>query len=167
MVFSRKFCPVPLEQQPLEEYTSLILSRFFSLPAKEVKAYFLWLFLLSISFMFLGNLLFFPDTIVFYLDIRKFFILVIMSDSLILLIIMRLYFSWSYVSKRLLSAIVFYEESGWYDGQIWVKTTDVLMQDRLIAMNVSVPLINRIKTSVFVFLGKMFIAIMLLLYYGI
>ena len=32
---------------------------------------------------------------------------------------------WSYVGDRLLSAVIPYEESGWYDGQMWVKPTEV------------------------------------------
>nr|QUE29736.1 Ycf36 [Erythrotrichia carnea] len=161
MTLSRKSCPVPLEQQPLEEYSSLILSNFFSLPAKEVRAYFLFLFLLSISITFLGSLLFSSNFFLFYLDLPLLFTMLMCSDTIVILLIFRLYFSWSYVSKRLLSAIVFYEESGWYDGQIWVKTTDVLIQDRLIAINISIPLINRIKTSVFVFLLKVLLEFIL------
>lgn len=32
---------------------------------------------------------------------------------------------WSYVGDRLLSAVIPYEESGWYDGQMWVKPPEV------------------------------------------
>lgn len=32
---------------------------------------------------------------------------------------------WSYVGDRLLSAVVAYEETGWYDGQMWVKPPEV------------------------------------------
>lgn len=32
---------------------------------------------------------------------------------------------WSYVGDRLLSAVVPYEETGWYDGQMWVKPPEV------------------------------------------
>lgn len=32
---------------------------------------------------------------------------------------------WSYVGDRLLSAVVPYEETGWYDGQLWVKPPEV------------------------------------------
>ena len=31
-----------------------------------------------------------------------------------------------------MEATVPYEESGWYDGQIWIKPPEVLLQDRLI-----------------------------------
>lgn len=32
---------------------------------------------------------------------------------------------WSYVGDRLLSAVIPYEETGWYDGQMWVKPPEV------------------------------------------
>lgn len=161
MTLSRKSCPVPLEQQPLEEYSSLILSQFFSLPAQQARVYFLFLLSLSTIFTFMGALFFSSNPSLFFLDLPLLSNILIISDFIIVLLVLRLYFSWSYVSKRLLSAIVFYEESGWYDGQIWVKTTDVLIQDRLIAINISIPIINRIKTSIFVFCIKMFIEFIL------
>lgn len=161
MILSRKSCPVPFEQRPLEEYNSLIFSTFFSLPAKEIKSYFLFLFLLYSLIVSLLSWLFFPNTFFSNFDLKSLLLSNIFSDVLIILLIIRLYFSWSYVSKRLLSAIVFYEESGWYDGQIWVKTTDVLIQDRLIAINISLPSINRIKISIFVFFIKIFTEIIL------
>lgn len=34
---------------------------------------------------------------------------------------------WSYVGDRLLSAVVPYEETGWYDGQMWVKPPEVCL----------------------------------------
>jgi hypothetical protein len=39
---------------------------------------------------------------------------------------------WSYVGDRLLSAVIPYEESGWYDGQMWVKPPEILARDRLL-----------------------------------
>jgi hypothetical protein len=38
---------------------------------------------------------------------------------------------WSYVGDRLLSAVVPYEETGWYDGQMWVKPPEVNKHDSL------------------------------------
>ena len=31
-----------------------------------------------------------------------------------------------------MEATVPYEESGWYDGQVWIKPPEILLQDRLI-----------------------------------
>ena len=64
---------------------------------------------------------------------------------ILFLILFRLYLGWSYIIKRLLSATVFYEESGWYDGQVWVKTSAYLMQDRLIGLYQIKPFIMRLK----------------------
>lgn len=44
---------------------------------------------------------------------------------LVSLIVLRIYLGWSYVGDRLLSAVIPYEESGWYDGQMWVKPPEV------------------------------------------
>ena len=45
-----------------------------------------------------------------------------------------------------MNATVTYEESGWYDGQTWVKTNEVLIQDRLIGIYEVLPVINRLRT---------------------
>ena len=65
---------------------------------------------------------------------------------------MRLYLGWSYVVKRLLSATVFYEESGWYDGQIWIKTAENLTRDRLIGIYQIIPFLKRIKYTCLMFI---------------
>jgi hypothetical protein len=44
----------------------------------------------------------------------------------------RLYLGWTYVRDRLSKSEIFYEESGWYDGQVWAKPEEVLQRDRLI-----------------------------------
>ncbi|KAL5988160.1 hypothetical protein ACLOJK_035923 [Asimina triloba] len=44
---------------------------------------------------------------------------------LVSLVVLRIYLGWSYVGDRLLSAVIPYEESGWYDGQMWVKPPEV------------------------------------------
>ena len=46
--------------------------------------------------------------------------------------VLRIYLGWSYVGDRLLSAAVPYEETGWYDGQLFVKPPEVLARDRLL-----------------------------------
>ena len=46
-----------------------------------------------------------------------------------------------------MNATVSYEESGWYDGQTWVKTTEILLQDKLIGTYELLPKINRLKIT--------------------
>ena len=145
MSISKKDCPVPFDQQPLNEYLSLKESKFFAWSTKETKEYFL-----TISYLLIILLICFYPLIYSLLSIKKFLIKsvildVLLVNSILLLIFLRLYLGWSYVIKRLLSATVFYEESGWYDGQIWVKTANSLIQDRLIGLYEVMPFIKRIK----------------------
>ena len=55
--------------------------------------------------------------------------------------------SWDYVRNRLLSANIEYEESGWYDGQVYVKTPEMLAKDRLDGTYVCGPVVERCKRT--------------------
>jgi hypothetical protein len=70
---------------------------------------------------------------------------IIFATLAIEFILVRLYLGWSYILKRLLSATVFYEESGWYDGQLWIKPSHVLIQDRLVGVYQVMPIIINLK----------------------
>nr|ARW68320.1 hypothetical protein [Chondria sp. (in: red algae)] len=148
MSISKNNCPIPFDQQPINEYLSLKKSYFFSLSLKNIKIFILgFLLIFTCIFIFISFIL-----LPFYykLSIIKMLILdTIISDIVLLLIFIRLYLGWSYVVKRLVSATVFYEESGWYDGQIWVKPSNYLIHDRLIGFYQVMPFIVRIKYAFF------------------
>ena len=55
------------------------------------------------------------------------------SLTLPLLISLRLYLGWNHIFKRLTSEKIEYEESGWYDGQIWTKPVSLKEKESLIA----------------------------------
>jgi len=55
------------------------------------------------------------------------------SLSIPLLISIRLYLGWNHIFKRLTSEKVEYEESGWYDGQVWEKPLNLKEKESLIA----------------------------------
>lgn len=42
---------------------------------------------------------------------------------------------------------IFYEESGWYDGQYWTKPEQMLAQDQLVVTYQIQPLLRRIQKS--------------------
>ena len=58
---------------------------------------------------------------------------------------LRLYLAWLYIYDRLMNASVTYEESGWYDGQTWIKTNEVLIQDRLIGVYEVLPILEKLQ----------------------
>ena len=63
------------------------------------------------------------------------------------LAVLRIYLGWSYVGDRLLSAAVAYEETGWYDGQVFIKPPEVLTRDRLLGTYEVKPTLARLKTT--------------------
>ena len=64
-----------------------------------------------------------------------------------IVMLLRLYLGWSFVGNRLMSARIEYEETGWYDGQTWVKPRPVLARDRLLSSNTVLPVMRRIRTA--------------------
>nr|YP_009393119.1 hypothetical protein [Bostrychia moritziana]ARW61681.1 hypothetical protein [Bostrychia moritziana] len=153
MCISKKNCPVPFDQQPLNEYIALKKSFLFSWSTDTIKNY---IFIISSIFIFLFIL---SGILIYNLcininNIYQFVLLDLFVSNLILLFIfLRIYLGWSYIVKRLLSATIFYEESGWYDGQIWVKSASFLVKDRLIGLYEIMPFVNRIKYTCFIFVS--------------
>ena len=66
------------------------------------------------------------------------------SLSIPLLISLRLYIGWNHVFKRLNSERVEYEESGWYDGQVWIKPLTLKEKESLIASNEVKPILKNL-----------------------
>ena len=66
------------------------------------------------------------------------------SLSIPLLISIRLYLGWNHVFKRLTSERVEYEESGWYDGQVWIKPLVLRERELLIASNEVKPILKNL-----------------------
>ncbi|EFJ41307.1 hypothetical protein VOLCADRAFT_98713 [Volvox carteri f. nagariensis] len=62
-------------------------------------------------------------------------------------VVIRIYLGWSYVGDRLLSAAVPYEETGWYDGEMFVKPPEVLMRDRLLGTYEVKPVLSKLRTT--------------------
>ena len=65
--------------------------------------------------------------------LKYIFLSLLSSLSIPLLITIRLYLGWNHIFKRLNSEKVEYEESGWYDGQIWIKPLNLKEKESLIA----------------------------------
>jgi len=125
-------CPVPREQQPTNEFIELSKSTFFSWP-KTKKS----LILILTKFWIAAFVLFIvisSGSIYFKTYLVKYILLSFFSSlSIPLLITIRLYLGWNHIFKRLSSERVEYEESGWYDGQIWVKPLVLKEKESLIA----------------------------------
>ena len=125
-------CPVPKEQQPTNEFIELSKSNIFSWPkTKKSLTIVLIRFWLGAFILFL---VISSGSIYFKTSSFKYILLSFFSSlSVPFLISLRLYLGWNHIFKRLTSERVEYEESGWYDGQVWVKPLVLKEKESLIA----------------------------------
>ena len=136
-------CPVPREQQPTNEFIELSKSTIFSWPkSKKSLITVLIKFWLSAFALFL---IISSGSIYFKTSLLKYFLLSFFSSlSIPILISIRLYLGWNHVFKRLSSERIEYEESGWYDGQVWIKPITLKEKESLIASTEVKPILKNI-----------------------
>ena len=131
-IMNNSKCPVPREQQPTNEFIELSKSKIFSWP-KTKKS----LILILVKFWVGAFVLFLvisSGSVYFKTSLLKYILLSFFSSlSIPLLISLRLYLGWNHIFKRLTSEKVEYEESGWYDGQVWEKPLVLKEKESLIA----------------------------------
>ena len=144
-------CPVPKEQQPTNEFLELSNSKVFAL-AKTSKKFSIilistWLVAFLIFLVISSGSNYFHTYLYRYIFLSFFG-----SLSVPLLITIRLFLGWGHIYKRLTSEIIEYEESGWYDGQVWNKPIELKEKESLIASIEVKPILKNLTqvTSVIV-----------------
>jgi hypothetical protein len=141
-------CPVPQDQRPINEYLALKKDFGFSWTIESESVYYKTSIQIYITTLIICLLTFNTTTIPFKT-------LVIYSifgvTSFLFIVYLRIYLGWIYVYTRLMQATVAYEESGWYDGQIWVKTPEVLIKDKLAGQYQVKPILHKIKSTLIFF----------------
>lgn len=148
-------CPVPSEQQPINEYQELKDSWFFrwvtlSLWGFARKLFWIWLFTLLITAP-IAAASFPPEE-----QILAFLLASAFGSSLfVAFILIRLYLGWSYIGDRLKTTKIVYEESSWYDGQVWEKPVEFYYRDQLIYKHQVQPNLTRLRKTGLLLLGLM------------
>lgn len=154
-------CPVPAEQLPINEYSDLKESWFFRWAALDQFAYYKPIVIL----WGIGWLVAAPVAAAsFSLDkaFLKFALSAAAGAAIIpVLALIQLYCGWMYVYNRLNKPTIPYEESGWYDGQMWRKPDHELQRDRLIVSYQLRPLRNKLQRTLLV-IGLIFLTDLLL-----
>ena len=144
-------CPVPMEQQPTNEFIELSKSIIFSWPKTKKSLVFVLM-----KFWFGAFILFLvisSGSIYFNKFILRYVLLSFFSSlSIPLLISIKLYLGWKHVFKRLNSERVEYEESGWYDGQVWEKPLVLKEKESLIASIEVKPILKNLIQTFSIFL---------------
>lgn len=155
-----QLCPVPYNQRPSNEYFNLKKSVKFSWIFQTTKE-----FLTSLMKSILVNYL-----IVYIIEINSHIKishinsklisgLFLFTSALSILYLIQSYLACKYIYNRLMTSSIAYEESGWYDGQTWIKSKEILLQDRLIGIYELQPKIERLQiilTSLLITLGISF-----------
>ena len=136
-------CPVPREQQPTNEFIELSKSIIFSWPKTKKSLIFVLIkFWIGTFFLFI---VISSGSVYFKSSLLKYILLSFFSSlSIPLLISIRLYLGWKHVFNRLNSERVEYEESGWYDGQVWTKPLVLKEKESLIASIEVKPILKNI-----------------------
>jgi hypothetical protein len=143
-------CPVPEEQRPLNEYIALKESYFFRWAALDWLPYVRTLVLIWLAWWIVTG----PIAAVSFSPGRhlgQFLFLASMGSTLGLgLPLLRLFLGWVYIKDRLKSPTVLYEESGWYDGQLWQKPETDLAKEQLLVTYEVQPILNKIRNTVLI-----------------
>jgi hypothetical protein len=156
-------CPVPREQQPTNEFIELSKSVIFSWP-KTKKSLIIVLTKFWIG-AFVLFLIISSGSIYFKTSLLKYILLSFFGSlSIPILISIRLYLGWNHVFKRLTSEKVEYEESGWYDGRVWMKPLVLKEKESLIASIEVKPILKNLIQIFSIILGLALSGILLFQY---
>lgn len=141
------FCPVPREQQPIHEYEQLKESWLFDWGILAIRQYSRKIAWVS----FWSLILVAPLVMSIYdpaIELLEFTLSCLIGVSFLTgLFLSRIYLGWQYVKDRLQSDRIFYEESGWYDGQTWLKPAAMLDRDRLVVSYEIEPILVRFQQT--------------------
>ena len=159
-------CPVPKEQQPTNEFLELSNSRVFALAKSNEKFSIIlistWLVAFLIFLVISSGSSYFHTYLLRYIFLSFFG-----SLSVPLLITIRLFLGWTHIYKRLTSEIIEYEESGWYDGQIWNKPIELKEKESLIASIEVKPILKNLTQVTSVIISLILIGILISQYNNI
>ena len=155
---SVEFCPVPQEQQPIYEYQQMQDSWFSGWATLEYLDYGKKLSWVGFWGLVLASPIAAASFRPFEYPIQFILCSIFGSCFLLILVLSRLYIGWIYIRDRLNNHKIFYEESGWYDGQVWLKPTNMLNRDRLIVTYEIAPILQRLRRSFWVIGGLLVIS---------
>jgi len=156
-------CPVPPDQRPLNEFNSIRNSWIISWPFLEKSIFYRklilsWFFITPISFTISYGSDYLKNNI-----LELAFVSLTASIVLPILLLTRQWLSWIYIYKRLNSETIEYEESGWYDGQIWEKPIEWRAKDLLIAQHQIKPILNHLEMIILLLLSVILLSLLFIL----
>ncbi len=141
-------CPVPKDQRPSSQLRELEESAVLGWPALGAGAY---ATRMCVMFVFFYGVIAYPIACGSYNADTEFVACVVSASvgafGATAAMALNMYNGWSYVRDRLLSATVEYEETGWYDGQVYVKDPEMLARDRLLGTYTVRPIVEMLRKT--------------------
>jgi len=140
-------CHVPPEQRPLEQYRELQTSWFFVWPHNGDRGLAVplgrsWLIAMPLTLLVAtGSIPLRHD------PVRLLAAGAVAALLVPLLLLLRQWLGWSTLQRRLQATSVDYEESGWYDGQVWEKPLAWRQQDLLVSQHEVRPVLQRLQRA--------------------
>ncbi|MEN9387967.1 MAG: hypothetical protein RLZZ255_943 [Cyanobacteriota bacterium] len=144
---SRTVCPVPREQRPLEQYKELQASWFFVWPHNGVRSLATpliraWLIVLPLTMLVASG------SVPLRHNLPQLVVAGAVAGLVVpMLLLLRQWLGWTTLQRRLMATSVEYEESGWYDGQVWEKPVEWRQQDLLVANHEVKPVLWRLQQA--------------------
>ncbi|KAG2496446.1 hypothetical protein HYH03_005670 [Edaphochlamys debaryana] len=139
---------VPKDQRPVNQLTELKNDPLYSWGSLELADYVKRLWgVYAFFFAFVGGPIAYQTFEPTQQPIEWFLSGTTGALLVVAVVVIRIYLGWSYVGDRLLSAAVPYEETGWYDGEMFVKPPEVLMRDRLLGTYEVRPVLAKLRTT--------------------
>lgn len=149
---SVRLCPIPYSQRPSNEYNNIKNSFKFSWTFQSSKNFYKSLMKsIAINYLIAYVITLNMDNKNAFINLKSIAELFLITSVLSITYLLQSYLACLYVYKRLMMSVVTYEESGWYDGQTWVKSKEVLVQDRLLGLYELRPIIIRLETVLYSF----------------
>jgi hypothetical protein len=145
---SVQICPVPYSQRPSNEYNCIKNSFKFSWIFQNSRDFFSSLMKpVIINYVISYGIVFniYNKETLITLTLKFLSELFLGTSLLSVMYLLQSYLACIYVYDRLMTSTISYEESGWYDGQTWIKSKEILLQDRLIGKYELEPKIRRLK----------------------
>ena len=139
-------CPVPETQKPINEYIALkenFLTNWTTLKKENYYKKIINLYILfsSVSFIFtFPNISFSGKNFFNYLIVN-----LLITNSFLLILFLTLYVNWYQIKSRFDVSRLVYEESYWYDTQIWEKPFLLIKNDKLLKTQKIQPIIQRLS----------------------
>ncbi|MEX1316260.1 MAG: CGLD27 family protein [Synechococcaceae cyanobacterium] len=141
-------CPVPSAQRPLQQYRELRDSWFFAWPRESLSGLLRplalsWLLMLPLTLLVSSG-----SWVLRHHPLQLLLAAAVAAIALPALMLVRQWLGWRTIHQRLMSERVEYEESGWYDGQVWEKPLSWRQQDLLVARHQVRPVLRRLRQAI-------------------